>query len=219
MLEKKLVWILCLIGCFVFVQSGLASPSGLNNIPTADVVPENILVFQTWANLGPERSTDLFFGAKFGVYKGVEIGLDSEDSGPIVAQFKVQAPVFGPDSKLLPLVGVENISTDTDRAGDLNPYIVFTYDFDFLRGHVGYNFQDDNLGAFLGVDTTVQLGGRDLVLRADVRETSDGDELLGSLGFLHVLPENFVLEGWVSVPSDDGLEESYTIKLNYVLEF
>lgn len=49
-----------------FVQ---ASPSGLNNTPTADSCAEQTLVLQTWSGFGAEMKPDNWVGAKYGVFK------------------------------------------------------------------------------------------------------------------------------------------------------
>lgn len=67
-----------MIFLFAAGQSVWGSPSGLNNIPTTNVVPENILVFQTWFNFADDMQTEEYFGFKYGVpfLEGLEIGID-----------------------------------------------------------------------------------------------------------------------------------------------
>ena len=224
MLKKTSLVILFLSVCciFIFAQDLFASPTGLNNIPTADVVPEGVLVLQGWADYGANQAPVYRSSFNYGLLKGVEIGADgkmgTEKTGPTTFQFKCQLPL-DEDSKLIPLVGVENISTNTDKVGKVNPYLVFTYDLDLFRTYLGYNFQDRNDGAFAGLDKTLKLFERELTLRTDLKQTKDGHEILGSFGFLHVLPWNFILESWVSVPSESNLDETFTLKLNYVIGF
>ena len=148
--QKQMVWVLVLACGLVFVTSGWlgASPSGLNNIPTVDVTPRNVLVLQGWG--------DFAHGA---------------------------SPVY------------------------------------LARLSLGYSFQENDQAFFAGLDKTLELQSRDLILRADVRQVDDGDEWLASAGFLHVLPLNLVLESWVSIPSARDAEEALTVKLNYVIAF
>ncbi len=217
-----IIAVVIIAGAF-YVRSADASATGLNNIPTSDVVPEKTLALQSWANFGKDQLPTYYSGFKYGPLKGVEIGADGKvgtrKTGPATLQFKCQLPFFGHDSSFMPLVGVENISTNTDRAGKVNPYAVVTYDFTFARIHLGYNFQEDNDGGFGGLDKTIKFFNRDLILRTDLKQTDNGDEVLGSVGFLHVLPWNFILESWVSFPSEDEKEETFTVKLNYVISF
>lgn len=223
-MQKKNIFVTVLFICLMALTPKLfSSPSGLNNIPTADVVPEKVLVVQGWGNFSQGESPVYYVGAKYGPLKGVEIGIDgmvgSDDTGPGTFQIKSQLPFFGEESTFMPLVGVANISMDTDKAGKVNPYLVLTSDFDFLRVHLGYFFQEDNDGAFGGIDKTIQLFGNDFVFRADVLAINDNDDVLGSVGFLYVLPWNFVLESWVSFSSQDDQDETLTVKLNYVISF
>ncbi len=43
-----------------------ASPSRLNNIPTADVVPERVLVLQDWVDVGSNKVPVYHSGFKYG---------------------------------------------------------------------------------------------------------------------------------------------------------
>ncbi len=96
---------------------------------------------------------------------------------------------------------------------------MLTHETTFFRFHMGFSFQEKNQAIFGGIDKTFKLMDRDLVLRGDIRQVNDGDELLYSIGLLYVLPHNFVLESWGSFPSADRDEKSLTIKLNYIISF
>lgn len=209
--------------CMVVAGYAVASPSGLNNIPTGDVAPEKVLVLQAWGTFADGSTPGWVVGAKYGLFKGIEIGVDSsvssDDVGPLTLQGKYQIPAFGDSLKVQPLVGVANVSADTDEAGEIDPYLLLTFDVEILRFHLGYSFQSDNFAAFGGLDKTLQVMEHDVTLRADIRQVSDGDEFLGSVGVLCVLPHNLVFEGWGSFPSADGAEVSLTAKLNYVVSF
>lgn len=208
---------------FLFYTPGIVSgtPTGLNNIPTADVVPEKVLVFQGWSDFGEDRGPSYFAGFKFGHVKRLEVGVDgrlgADSSGPLTAQLKYQVYRF--DFGLIPLVGIDNISTETDKAGKANPYVVLTQDLKFLRIHLGHNFQDENEAFFGGIDKSIRVWDQELILRADLKQTNQRDDLLGSAGFLLTLPYNLILECWVSIPSQDDIKESYIVKINYVVRF
>ncbi|OVE74963.1 hypothetical protein BVX97_05855 [bacterium E08(2017)] len=203
------------------VGQAAASPSGLNNIPTADVAPEKTLVFQAWGTFADNADDAWTAGFKYGLCGGVEIGADqqfSEDTGELALQAKLQIPKVK-SCPVQPLIGVANVTGDTDEAGDPDPYAVLTYDASWARLHLGYSFQSGNNALFGGIDVTCQVLERDLVLRGDIREVSDGEESLLGAGLLYVLPYDFVFEGWVSFPSEAGADESVTVKLNYVVSF
>lgn len=211
---------IALLGCALHSQ---ASPTGLNNIPTADVVPRNVLVLQGWLNASDGVSPSYFIGAKYGLHKYIEIGADqlvgADDEGPMLLQAKIQVPMPQENPPIVPLLGIANVSDDRKEAGDADPYALLTADLGLARMHLGYSFQDDNDGAFAGIDKALSIDDRDLVLRADIRQVDDGDEVLSSAGFLHVLPWNLALESWVSFHSDGQVDESFTAKLNYVITF
>lgn len=204
-----------------------ATPSGLNNIPTADVTPQGVLVIQSFTNFGNDKDADLTLGFKTGLDlfgQKFEFGADShilpDKGGPVVLQGKYSLP-FGEGLPTLGL-GVANIALtedDRDRAGDPFTYLVLSHDFGGLfRAHVGYGFQTDNNSVLLGVDKTVKLFERDLTLRSDFVQIQDEAQWMGSLGFLYAVHENVVLESWASQPFDDG-DTIYTVKLNFVFKF
>lgn len=211
------------VACLLIAGYASASPSGLNNIPTADVAPEKVLVFQSWGSFESGSSPSWTVGAKYGLLNGLEVGIDqaisSGDTGPLTLQAKYQLPSFGEKVVVQPLLGIANVSDDRDEAGEADPYAVFTFDAQAFRFHAGYSFQDDNDALFAGLDKTFKVMERDLMLRADIKQVKDGDETKSSLGLLYVLPYDLVFEGWGSFPSADGAEESLTLKLNYVIAF
>ena len=62
---------------FVLWSSSLrATPTGLNNIPTADVVDPQVLVLQQISNFGPKQQAVFTAGFKYGLVPRVEIGYD-----------------------------------------------------------------------------------------------------------------------------------------------
>ena len=71
----------------------------------------------------------------------------------------------------------------------------------------------------MGVDRVFAVWEQELVLRSDLKQVNDGDDLLVSAGFLLTLPFNLALESWLSIPTESGAEESVTVKLNYIIKF
>lgn len=214
-----------LIGSFVLVvavaSTCWATPSGLNNIPTADVVPEKVLVLQAIVEVGEDNKPDYFTGFKYGLIKNVEIGLD----GRIFPESALEETLKGQMKYRLELgehsavaAGVANLG-DRAKLGWEDYYLVLTHDLGFLRAHVGGTLQRDNEGAFAGLDKTFQLFERDFTLRADVIETNDSHDITNSVGFIYDLGHNILIESWVSLPTQSGKEEVSTIKLDYIIEF
>ncbi|MBU3911497.1 MAG: hypothetical protein KKD90_02820, partial [Candidatus Omnitrophica bacterium] len=93
-----------------------ATPTGLNNIATADVVPEKILVLQAFAEVGKDNKPDYFTGFKYGLVKNLEIGLDGRvfPESALEEVIKAQAKYrfeFGESTSIA--LGIANIG---DRA-------------------------------------------------------------------------------------------------------
>ncbi len=200
---------------------GWATSTGLNNIPTADVVPEGTLVYQWFSNLENNSKPAHFSGFKYGFMKNVEIGLDgrvfpdkaAEEN--LVAQGKIALQLC---PSLAIAVGVTNLG-DRAKAGYEAPFGVLSKDFGFFRAHFGGTVQRNNEGIFAGLDKTFKFLNRDLTLRGDLIQTNDRDDITTSAGFLYDIGHNFLLESWVSFPTESGKEEVATIKLNYVFTF
>lgn len=204
----------------------LATPSGLNNIPTADTPAQGEVVIQGWTNFGNERDTDFNMGFKSGLDvwgQKFEFGADShllpDQGGPVVLQFKYVQNLWE-GGKLA--IGIANLALgddNIDRAGDPFSYALISQNIvGTLRGHVGFGFQTDNNSVLLGLDKTFKVWERDLQLRTDFVQIQDQDQWMGSLGFLYALHKNVVLEGWASQPFDNG-ETIYTAKINFVIKF
>lgn len=215
-------YVLFVLFCIVLVQAAAwGSATGLNNIPTTDVVPENVLVFQYWNNFGNDDVSDNFMGFKYGLMKNVEIGLDGQifpekaKNETLVMQGKIR---FDLDDQLAVAFGITDLG-DRAKAGKEFPYGVLTYDFGFLRTHFGGTTKDDNEGFFGGLDKTFQFLDRDFMFRADILEVNDQNDTLSSVGFIYDLGSNFLIESWVSFPSETGKDDYYTVKLNYVIKF
>ncbi len=200
---------------------GWATSTGLNNIPTADVVSERTLVYQWFSNLANNSKAGHFTGLKYGLMKNDEIGLDGrvfpEDAAEenLVAQGKIALQLC---PSLAFAVGVTNLG-DRAKAGYEAPFGVLSKDFGLFRAHFGGTVQRNNEGIFAGLDTTFKFLDRDLTLRGDLIQTNDRDDITTSAGFLYDLGRNFLLESWVSFPTESGKEEVATIKLNYVFTF
>ncbi len=226
---------------FVLSPSAWGSPSGLNNIPTTDVVPPKTVVLQTWWNLGYNREPEQFVAFKAGGFEGLEFGVDWRAAGEThrhaELQVKYAFDITGDWWK--GVVGVANLTDNRQHNGYFFPYAATSVDLEVARLHFGYAPQPHNEAFFAGIDKTVPFLNRNLQLKADAIHINDKDDVLFSVGFLYdfnplnedsegppsgvmgvldKIVRNIVLEGWVSMPST-GSRESYTIKLNYVIKF
>jgi len=195
-------------------ESG-ATPTGLNNIPTAEAVGEGELVLQAFSEFGRECEPGWFAGFKYGPAANWEVGLDDIFAGPGSAggptlQAKHRT-VLGDRAALA--LGAANVSTDRSRHGDVFPYAAVTGDLGPLRLHLGRSWQSDNKAWFVGLDTPMDEA---ITLRADWTQVQDGEESIASVGFIRSLRARWLLEGWASFPSTEGAETSYVLKLDFV---
>lgn len=215
-------------------SSALATPTGLNNIPTADTVPHRTVAVQAFSSFGGANQFaangpgkhSFWMGFKTGLAFetlgdsiGFEWGLDSplvpNDAGPLFGQAKVN---FSPWEDGLLAVGVAGIAlTDIHRAGDPFSYAVLAHDFGLLRGHAGYGKQTEGDTVLLGVDRTWKVLDRNFNLNADLVQTRDQRGWLPAMGAKYDLNQHIVLETWSNFP-DEG-KVSFIAKINFVFTF
>lgn len=217
------------IALWLLAPTALCDTSGLNNIPTADTTPDRTIVFQFKPVFGDEMHSQYFAGFKmgleplgqrfeWGVDGQVGVGSIGEDAGPAVLQFKVALDLTETTALGLGVANIGLREQDRHDIGQPFKYAVFSLDFGSFRAHAGYGLQQDGNTALIGLDTTVELFDRDLMLRTDLVQIDDEDQWLGSLGFIYFIDEHFALESWVSQPFEHG-EPSFTIKLNFMIPF
>jgi len=147
------------------IAAAHATPSGLNNIPTADTTPQGTFVLQTYTTVGDGVKEDFNLGFKTGIdLKKVklEVGLDSHllpgNGGPVTVNGKIAIPL----GEGLPVIaaGVANITFSKDyrtRAGDTFPYFVVSQDFHWFRLHAGIAEQSSQPLPFFGMDKTFRI--------------------------------------------------------------
>jgi len=196
-----------------------ATPTGLNNIPTADVTPERTLVLQAFGNFEDDSRPDAWTGFKYGLLRNLEIGFDGQlnpepsDSGILAAQADYRIALS--DAAALG-VGIANLG-DKSRSGEVDYYTVFSHDLRYLRLHLGGTLQHNNEGVFAGLDTDLFHFEREFRLRTDIRQTNERDDVLVSAGFICDLGFDVLLESWGSFPSESDGEDVLTVKFNYVV--
>lgn len=206
----------------LLTASALATPSGLNNIPTGDTVPHRTVAVQAFDTFS-SHSDDFWMGFKTGWDLSdklhLEWGLDShlspDPAGPLYFQTKVG---FSPweDGKIA--IGIAGVGlTNSDRAGDPFTYAVLTQDLHFARLSVGYGLQTDANTVLLGLDRNFKVFDRNLNLNADLVQTGDQSGWLTALGVKYDLTKHIVLESWVNLPDEGGA--SVMAKINFVFSF
>jgi hypothetical protein len=225
-------------GLLALSRPAAGSPSGLNNTPTADTCPVKTVVIQGWSGFAHDTDPDWWTGVKFGVIKGLELGADWDADGDPSrhVQFQGKYGIDLNDWGTRLAVGMANVSDDEDRNGEEFPYAVLTQVVKgWFRVHAGYDVQEDNQGAFAGVDTTVCLLSRDVTFCADVIQTNDRDDALYAPGIkfglgkklaeeaagVDAILQHFVFETWANFSTASGSHEpaGYVAKLNFVLGF
>ncbi len=236
------LWLLIGMMCLCAAgNSAWASPSGLNNIPTTDVVPVKTVVLQTWLNMAQNAKTQQFVAFKAGVVKGVEVGIDwkaiGQSHGHAELQVKYAFDIIGDWGK--GVVGIANVTDNRQHNGEIFPYAAISVDLEVFRLHFGFAPQPHNEAFFAGIDRTLLFLDRNLQLKADAIHINDKEDVLFSVGFLYEfgaqdvdeeasesgilgilneITKNLILEAWVSLPTT-GEEEVYTLKFDYVISF
>ena len=215
-----------LLACTLGSGALHASRSGLNNIPTADTTPAGTYVTQAYTRFGSDIDADFLMGFKTGLDlfgQRFELGFDSRlapEAGPFLLQAKYGVSL-GEGLPSLGL-GISTLGLDhsgRERGGEPTSYLVLSQDVSgWFRAHLGYEFQKHDNTVLIGLDKSLKLWERKLVLRSDLIQIRDEDDWMASFGFLYALHENVVLESWMSQPFDDG-DPIFTLKLNFVLKF
>lgn len=170
-----------LITFTLLTTATFATPSGLNNIPTADTAPQKTFVLQAYSTVGGFADGDFNLGFKTGLdFKFVkfELGADSHiypnQGGPVTVQSKMAVPL----GEHLPTlaVGMANVTfsnEDRDRAGDEFFYAVATQDFGWFRVHGGCASQDGEALPFAGIDKTFRYT-KQVPAASDGKAVADG---------------------------------------------
>jgi hypothetical protein len=186
------------------IAAAHATPSGLNNIPTADTTPQGAFVLQGFTTVGDGRDADFNVGLKTGFdLKAVkiELGLSSHlypgNGGPVTPHAKIAVPL----GEGLPVIaaGIANLSfrdQDRRRAGD------------------GKGMRKRGGKPVVNPESEY----RDLfTLRADAIQQTN-HSWLASFGALIPVCKNFVFEAWGNFPTEGG-GASATLKRNFVFKF
>ncbi len=222
---RLLVLFLCSAAAPVF-----GTPTGLNNIPTADTVPHRTVAVQYFSSFGganqfstsgPGKTSD-WAGFKTGWdFKPLHLewGLDSPlgtgYSGPLLFQTKARIQPWEDGMFALGVAGVA--LTDTERARDPFTYAMLWHDFHLARLHAGYGLQTHGDSFLFGVDRTWKLFERNFNLNADLVQSRDQRGLITAVGAKYDLCKHIVLETWANFPDRDRV--SLIAKINFVFTF
>lgn len=140
-----------------------ATPSGLNNIPTADTTPTKVFVLQAFSTVGGLADGDFGLGFKTGLdldFVRFEVGANAPvypgRGGPVRVHGKVAVPLG--DHLPTIAVGAANLAFSDhqrERAGDVFGYAVATQELGWgVRVHGGAAWVDTEALPFAGIDKT-----------------------------------------------------------------
>jgi hypothetical protein len=221
-----------LAAALALASSALATPSGLNNIPTADTIDHRTVAVQAFSSFGPGANQfaangpdehSFWMGFKTGwdltSQLHLEWGLDSplftHESGPLLFQTKLG---FEPWEKAKLAVGIAGIAlTDINRAGDPFSYAVLSQDLGLVRAHVGYGVQTNGHSFLFGLDRNWKIFDRTFNLNADLVQAADQAFWLPALGWKYEVTPHVVLEWWSNFPEQG--QSSHIAKINFVFHF
>ncbi|MBE7494421.1 MAG: hypothetical protein HS117_05720 [Verrucomicrobiaceae bacterium] len=219
-----------LVTAFSVVSSAFGTPTGLNNIPTADTVPHRTVAVQYFSSFGGANQFGTAEAGKSGHWVGFKTGWDFEPvhvewgmdsplgtgvSGPLLFQSKAR---FSPWEDGMLAVGIANIAlTDIDRSGDPFSYAMLWHDFHVARLHAGYGYQTNGSSFLFGVDRTWKVFDRNFNLNADLVQSRDQRGLITAIGAKYDLSKHIVLETWANFPDRDRV--SLIAKINFVVTF
>jgi len=212
------------------ITAAHGTPTGLNNIPTADTVPHRTVAVQAFSSFGGANQFSTSGAGKHSYWMGfkagcelsplrLEFGLDSPLgtglTGPLFLQVKAGVSLREGGSLALGVAGIP--LTDTGRAGDPFTYAVLAHDFGLVRAHSGYGLQTNGNSFLVGVDRTWEVLGRNYNLNADLVQSRNQRGLVTAVGAKCDLTDHIVLESWANFPDRDSV--SVIAKTNFVFKF
>ena len=139
----------------VAALSGLAmaGPTGLSNIPTADILRHREMLLAYGAS-GTERHIDKsighYSGLQLGLFDRLELGIDNDFMGSTVSNAKLLLWESPNEGRSAVSIGVQNWATDNTA----DHYIVGRYDMPSFRLHLGA-MRTDRWLVFAGIDFPV----------------------------------------------------------------
>ena len=208
----------------------LGTPTGLNNIPTADTVPHRTVAMQYFSSFGGANQFATSGPGKTSAWAGFKTGWDFKPlhlewgldgalgtgySGPLFFQTKARIAPWEDGMFALGIAGVA--LTDTKRAGDPFTYAMLWHDFHVVRLHAGYGVQTHGNSYLFGVDRTWKLFDRAFNLNADLVQSRNQHGLITAVGTKYELSKHVVLETWANFPDRDRV--SFIAKINFVFTF
>lgn len=218
------------LAAFVAATSAFGTPTGLNNIPTADTVSHRTVAVQYFSSFGGGNQFATSEPGKTSQWMGFKTGLDFKPfhlewgmdsplgtgvSGPLFFQTKARIQPWEDGMFALGIAGIA--LTDQNRAGDPFTYAMLWHDFHVARLHAGYGYQTNGSSFLFGIDRTWKVFDRNLNLNADLVQSRDQRGFITSVGAKYDLCKHIVLETWANFPDRDRV--SVIAKVNFVFTF
>jgi hypothetical protein len=206
------------------------TPTGLNNIPTADTVSHRTVAVQYFNSFGGANQFGAAEPGKPSQWVGFKTGWDFEPvhvewgadsilgtgvSGPLFLQSKVRISPWTNGELALGVAGIA--VTNIGRAGDPFSYVMLAQDFGWARLHAGYGYQTNGSSCLFGIDRTWKIIGRNFNLNADLAQTRDQHGFITALGAKYEVAKCVLLETWGNFPDRDAV--SFITKINFVFSF
>ncbi len=202
----RLVWCgwILVFGCV----SATAAPSGLNVIPTADILDKGVmsLEFESAGSGTPwGGDCDNFALLQFGVGYGVELGFDHCTNHPdhwLNVKWRIRD-----ESDTLPAIA---IGTQSISVGDRHqPFAICTKCFGSLRGHAGFIGLDSKARWMAGVDHPLSIR---FTVQADY---ISGHENTASFGIAATLTDNLSLTLARSLGNSADVDDGYIVNVSW----
>jgi hypothetical protein len=221
-----------------------AYPTKINNAYNADVTPACALDLHLWGEWGNNKYDDgHFLGASYGIADMAEVGFSwrlTEDEGyrqdptyDVKLRFDLgekpetccadgegtceEGCTGCPCRTSTGLaIGADNINFDEDTLGKIIPYIVYTHDFEDMRAHVGYSFEEDNGAIFAGLD----FDSGDATLKFDWMQVNDGNDWEAAFGFdmpFQLYDDNWTFTSYLTFASDSDASDVWHAEVSYLI--
>jgi len=210
---SKLICCLVLLAALICTEYGLCSPTGLNVIPTADVLEKDTYRLDTpfsgGMRFGPDG--DMYVLLQVGAGNGMEVGIDQRvDNGYSESWLNAKWRIMEEDGIRPALaIGVQNIS----RKHEEEPYLVVSKSLKPARFHLGVMRVSGESQAMLGLDRRL---GPSLAMQADY---VSGRENGFSAGIGIEITKNATLLVARSFPTDPSRDAEYMLKFGMSTRF
>ncbi|MDH7481452.1 MAG: hypothetical protein QHH26_05660 [Armatimonadota bacterium] len=210
---RKLKYVFALSLVCICLGNSYCSPTGLNIIPTADVLEKDVFMVETpysgGMRFGPEG--DSYVLLQIGAGNGVEVGVDQRiEDGHLDAWMNAKWRCLEEDGgRPAVAIGVQNFSRNTEK----QPYLVMSKSFKPARLHAGVIKMEGVSSVMLGFDKTLS---PKFAVQADY---ISGEENGLTAGFRLQIGKTATLWAAHSFPNSSATKPDYFIRLGWNATF